>query len=94
MERVGALLSWPQMPFVLGPLLTTTPTHHRRALKKQFGLGNTGRAVTALSFTPPNLTKCGSLLCPRGCDGRTKCKGSPYCPQCARGCEDNGKCRN
>lgn len=58
-----------------------------------FGLGNVGQAVTAYSFTPA-LTKCGSLLCPNGCDGKRKCKGSPWCPDCgAKGCEDNGKCR-
>eukprot|EP00899_Mesostigma_viride_P005703 jgi/Mesvir1/15133/Mv14766-RA.1 len=58
-----------------------------------FGLGNKGQTLTALTVTP-TFKKCGQLLCPSNqCDG-SKCKGSPWCPQCsAKGCEDNGVCR-
>lgn len=41
------------------------------------GLGNSGRAVTALSFAPP-LTQCGPLQCISPCKyegGVYKCKG-------------------
>lgn len=70
-----AIATPPTAPSATGPP-TTAPMLPKKGYTN-FGLGNVGQRVTALTFTPA-LVKCGTLTCLACEDDGLKCKGSPW----------------